>query len=522
MSLVTQLKDKDVNIAATLFKAPANTEISAPVKQNNVQKNEHGRESFKDMLSDAINEQDQRMKESKQTEDTEKNNLNNDTTTKSEKKQAQVSEKPDKNISLFKENEKAKSREKKSEMNSQTQILEAAKDIIKNEKNNKETVEDIAKEIQLVANILNIILEKINQTQNNESASFQEKDLAEIKDRIKNKIKHTLELLKNAKSNKEIKNALNELEKLSNNESFKKLMKIYSGDKEFQNEPLKSLAEDLPRMINRFKEIIKTIDENKSSFSKNQIKDFKNKSEKSIEQDYKTRFQNRKKIDTGSRHRKSSGSFENNGKNAQDKEQKTQRFNNTSKGHGVKQGEINFNTENAGSKVNFGNEINKSAVNSAFAKMPQAVSKDVLNQVMKNVKYATNGSKKELTIHIKPPELGRINMKLSIENGKVIAKFGVENEKVQHILENNRVTLTKQLEDSGLSVEQIDIELQQGNNSGANSQKFIENVNDNAQARNFAKIKNTETENIETVETDFAAQSYDSNDYFATNVSFTV
>jgi flagellar hook-length control protein FliK len=104
------------------------------------------------------------------------------------------------------------------------------------------------------------------------------------------------------------------------------------------------------------------------------------------------------------------------------------------------------------------------------------IAKDVISQLSKNMKLAVKGNKKELMVHIKPPELGKVQMKLSMENGKLTAKFAVDNEKVLQMLENNRVTLTRQLEQTGLSIENIDIELQQGGHSKENMQNFLENV----------------------------------------------
>ena len=497
-----------MNLAVTLFKSGANNEIGAQVNNNNVLNNNSGNSSFKDVLSKRINGDDNKKSKSGKNKNAE--NI------KSKTKNEQVKENSanDENgklyqkIKQFEENKDIKLENEAKAKNSTVKI--------KNEKNNVDVLKKQKEKIQeALTQVINQIETALNNKQNTPVKNQENK----IHSDFKNKIKDTLTLFKNAKSLKEINAALNELEKLQNNENFKKLMKLLDNN-EFSKTTLKSLIEEIPKMIKKFKSIINSLDENNAKVSKTFLDDLKKQSEDVIEKDYQIRFKNRKKVDNGSRHRENSSNSNNNNHEANEDNNSVNNFQNIKYKDNVKGDVNNVAPENQIKVESFSNEISKTFTNNGFAKLPENISKDVLNQVVKNVKIATNGNKKELMINIRPPELGKIRMKLSVEDGKIIAKFGVENEKVLQLLEGNRQALTKQLEDTGLQVEQIDIELQQGGYRENGSEKFVDEFDRIINNGNYTGTNENEADDTYMNET--YMENIAMRDYFATNVSFTV
>lgn len=82
---------------------------------------------------------------------------------------------------------------------------------------------------------------------------------------------------------------------------------------------------------------------------------------------------------------------------------------------------------------------------------------DVLKQITEKVDVHLLEDKSEMLIKLKPDNLGKVTMQVSIENGNISAKFLAESEKVKEILESNMQELKDQLAKQGMVVQDLNV-----------------------------------------------------------------
>lgn len=96
---------------------------------------------------------------------------------------------------------------------------------------------------------------------------------------------------------------------------------------------------------------------------------------------------------------------------------------------------------------------------------------EVFNQIVRQARLMSSEGKSEATIQLKPEHLGRVQLKVTIENGTVTARFQAENPMVMQTLDQNMGSLRKALSDIGLSVTQLDVALMGGEAQLGNGEK---------------------------------------------------
>lgn len=87
--------------------------------------------------------------------------------------------------------------------------------------------------------------------------------------------------------------------------------------------------------------------------------------------------------------------------------------------------------------------------------------RDIINQVIEKVKVILTPEKSEIAMELKPESLGRVSLKVSAENGLVMARFVAENQQVKQVLEANMQLLKDSLERQGINVQGFSVSVRQ-------------------------------------------------------------
>lgn len=103
--------------------------------------------------------------------------------------------------------------------------------------------------------------------------------------------------------------------------------------------------------------------------------------------------------------------------------------------------------------------------------------KEVFDQIVKKAELMLKQGASEMKIELKPEFLGKMTIKILVDEGVVTAKFIAENLKVKQILESNLNTLRQSLESQGLRIEKAEVNVQLNNggmfDGSENSRQFL-------------------------------------------------
>lgn len=89
--------------------------------------------------------------------------------------------------------------------------------------------------------------------------------------------------------------------------------------------------------------------------------------------------------------------------------------------------------------------------------------KEVIDQIVKKAELLIKQNASEIKINLKPEFLGKMTIKIAVEEGIVTARFLTENLQVKHLLESNLNTLRQSLESQGIRVEKTEVNVQLNN-----------------------------------------------------------
>ncbi len=89
--------------------------------------------------------------------------------------------------------------------------------------------------------------------------------------------------------------------------------------------------------------------------------------------------------------------------------------------------------------------------------------REIMAQVVQKAELMFTNKLSELKIDLKPEFLGRLTIKVTVEEGIVTARFIAENQQVKHMLETNLHTLRQNLESQGIRVERTEVNVQLNN-----------------------------------------------------------
>jgi len=99
-----------------------------------------------------------------------------------------------------------------------------------------------------------------------------------------------------------------------------------------------------------------------------------------------------------------------------------------------------------------------------------------VNDLIEIIEYIKNGESKKMTVKLEPDFLGKMNIHLTENAGKITAKIFVEQEVVKHFLVANMDSIKQQLNDKGIVIDSMDF-MFMGDHQ--NQQEFKEAKNQN-------------------------------------------
>ena len=94
--------------------------------------------------------------------------------------------------------------------------------------------------------------------------------------------------------------------------------------------------------------------------------------------------------------------------------------------------------------------------------LPVADPGEIVDQVVKKFELLTKQEGSEIKIQLKPEFLGKMTIKLSLEEGVLSAKFVTDNQQVKGLLESNLALFRQQLEAAGIKVDKAEVAFQMG------------------------------------------------------------
>ena len=138
---------------------------------------------------------------------------------------------------------------------------------------------------------------------------------------------------------------------------------------------------------------------------------------------------------------------------------------------------------------------------SANASPAEPVNKDDLfAQIVEKAKVSLNRGNGEMEVNLKPDHLGKLHLKVSVENQLVTAKFVAESQQVKEIIETNLNQLRRDLQDNGIQVDQLMVSVGGHHNDGGfqnashNSSGFTGQQNNSRAASQEMPFKSAENQ----------------------------
>lgn len=104
---------------------------------------------------------------------------------------------------------------------------------------------------------------------------------------------------------------------------------------------------------------------------------------------------------------------------------------------------------------------------SGSTEVASANKEELFSQIVEQAKVMINNGGSEMEVSLKPEHLGRLQLKVTIENEVVTAKFVAESQQVKEIIESNLGQLRRSLQENGIQVDMLMVSVgyQQSNES---------------------------------------------------------
>jgi len=153
----------------------------------------------------------------------------------------------------------------------------------------------------------------------------------------------------------------------------------------------------------------------------------------------------------------------------------------------------------------------------SVSSMPQPIkSSEVLNQVVEQAKVTIGQDKAEMVIHLKPDNLGKLELKVVTEQGIVAAKFIAESQQVKEIIETNMQLLKDSLQKQGISINSVSVQVGPDKQGDYQQQNSYQNKNSSSSNRqkygsNELGIQKMGFNTFEALPERLAQYAYDSN-----------
>jgi len=113
--------------------------------------------------------------------------------------------------------------------------------------------------------------------------------------------------------------------------------------------------------------------------------------------------------------------------------------------------------------------LNTAATTEAQATMATATQapvdpQNIMEQIVNNMHFEVRGAVSEIRIQLRPEHLGDVTLRVSTQNGIVVAQFVAENQRVKEIIEAGFNQLRDALEEQGINISEIEVSVGQGEN----------------------------------------------------------
>ena len=99
----------------------------------------------------------------------------------------------------------------------------------------------------------------------------------------------------------------------------------------------------------------------------------------------------------------------------------------------------------------------KQEIPTAYAPLPQEVSRHIADQVVRNLSLQVDGNASEMRMTLKPPSLGEVQLHVHVEDSKMAAQIDVSQQLVKSALEAHMPQLRQALQEHGIEVQRIDV-----------------------------------------------------------------
>jgi flagellar hook-length control protein FliK len=143
-----------------------------------------------------------------------------------------------------------------------------------------------------------------------------------------------------------------------------------------------------------------------------------------------------------------------------------------SPGEKLNQTEENKNVAPQVEKDNFQLNIKQANANLQKDSQVKFNKSDIINQVIKKADIFVQGSHQEMVMKLEPESLGKLNLKIVIENGLVTAKFVAESQQVKEVLESSFNQLKDALQQKGITVQGFSVSVKQEGPGAGSGQGF--------------------------------------------------
>lgn len=174
----------------------------------------------------------------------------------------------------------------------------------------------------------------------------------------------------------------------------------------------------------------------------------------------------------------------------------------TEQSDSMEQGQQNGSGEQAGKETSQGNNMvlqnlaqgqNTAAVNTNMeVPFAEAQVQEIMDQIMDFVKVHVKADTTSLEMQLHPESLGTLNIRIAAKDGVLTAQFTAQNEAVKNVIEGQLVTLQQNLNEQGVKVEAVEVNVA--------TQQFDRNLNqgqeNNGKPSEEAKKKNPRRINL--------------------------
>ncbi|KEH87943.1 MULTISPECIES: flagellar hook-length control protein FliK [Clostridium] len=153
--------------------------------------------------------------------------------------------------------------------------------------------------------------------------------------------------------------------------------------------------------------------------------------------------------------------------------------------------------------TNFMNDFNKInseiSTNKVEAEAPININKNnLVNDFIKSVKYMEQNNVREMTVKVKPQELGEVVIRITVENGLMKANITANNKEAYNLLNSKLQDLNNSLGNGEIKIQNFTIDIYNGDTtffSRENSKEQRNNANGNSRGKNSGVLKVEESLN---------------------------